>query len=69
MVATVVIFYPLFTFLERYIKNISSQYIQKSKTVTKSSFWGLLLGFTFAIAILFVMFASVWYGLKVPAFW
>ena len=64
MLATIVIFYPLFTILEKYIKHLSSKYIQKSKSITGNKIGGLMMGFTLAILILFMMFASVWYGLN-----
>lgn len=65
MIATVVVFYPLFSLLEYYVKKASKRYIQKSKSVTGNSFLGLIIGFTLAILVLFMMFASVWYNLNV----
>ena len=63
MVATVIIFYPLLNLVDTYIKKVSKKYIHQSKKVTGNSSIGLILGFTLAILVLFIMFAKVWYNL------
>ncbi|WMJ71852.1 hypothetical protein RCC89_01500 [Cytophagaceae bacterium ABcell3] len=61
MLAIILIFYPVFHYLDKYFKKTSQKYIQTSKKVTKSSFWGLVLGFGIAVFLLFMAFANVWY--------
>lgn len=64
MFVTVIVFYPLFSLLERYIKKASSSYIKSSKKMAGSSFFGLIIGYALAILVLFIMFAIVWYDLN-----
>ena len=59
MAVTVAIYYPLITFLEKYIQRASKKYAQASKGVAKSSSLGLTLGFVLALIILFALFAIV----------
>lgn len=61
MVVTVAIYYPLVTFLEKYIQRVSKKYAQASKGVAKSSTLGLTLGFCLALVVLFILFAKVLY--------
>lgn len=63
MAATVIIFFPLLSMLDAYVKKASRTYIKTSKKITGNSFWGLILGFTLAILVLFILFANVWYKL------
>lgn len=63
MLVTVLIFYPLLNILDLYIKKVSRKYINNSKKAVGNSSIGLILGFTLAILVLFIMFAKVWYNL------
>lgn len=65
MVIIIAVYYPALTFLEKYIKKISAEYIKSSKGIAKSSIIGLLVGFIVAFFILFSLFAHVWYNLNI----
>jgi len=61
MAAVVVIFYPAFNLIERYLHFASRKYIEGSKKISKNNFRGLLLGFILALILLFVGFCELWY--------
>lgn len=62
MIVTVAIYFPLLTFMEKYIQRASKRYAQASKGVAKSSTLGLTIGFVLALIILFALFAFVLHG-------
>lgn len=59
MVVTVIIYYPAFSLLEKFIKKASEEYIRTSKHATKSSYIGLIIGFLIAIIALFIGYAII----------
>ncbi|MFN6945435.1 MAG: hypothetical protein ACK4ND_10840 [Cytophagaceae bacterium] len=62
MAAIVLIFYPVFHFMDKYFKKTSEKYMQATKKVAKNSYLGLFIGFGVAVLLLFMAFANVWYG-------
>lgn len=61
MAVAVLVFYPAFHLIEKYMKYASQKYVQGSKKLGKNSFISLLVGFFLALALLFIGFAEVWY--------
>lgn len=61
MAAAVLIFYPVFRLLEKYIKAGSARYVKGSARLTGNKFAGLLIGFTVAVLLLFIGFSYTWY--------
>jgi hypothetical protein len=61
MVTAVVVFYPAFHFIQKYLKYTSEKYVQGAQKVTKNRFIGLMIGFALAIFLLFAAFSQVWY--------
>jgi uncharacterized protein YacL len=57
MAAVLAIYFPILTFLDKYIQRVSREYVKGSKNIVKNSFYGLLLGFLVAFLILFILFA------------
>lgn len=61
MVFTVIIFYPAFHFIEKFVRSASEKYVEKSKGITRNRLVGLMLGFAVALLLLFAGFAQVMY--------
>lgn len=64
MVIAVVIFYPAFKFIEKYLKGFSNKYMQKSRKFIGSSFFSALIAFILALFLLFMAFANLWYDVN-----
>lgn len=62
MAIIVVIFYPLFTKLEEWVKKISQKFIKSGKNVA-GKYLGLFLSFLIALLVLFYFYAKMWYGI------
>jgi hypothetical protein len=60
MAITVVIFYPLFTQLENWVKMISVKAVKGGKSVA-GKYFGLLFTFAVALVILAYFYAKMWY--------
>ncbi len=60
MAVTVVIFYPLFTKLEDWVKIISVKAVKSGKSVA-GKYLGLLFTFTIALVVLAYFYAKMWY--------
>jgi hypothetical protein len=58
----VLIFYPLFTKMEEWVKQISTKFIKTGKNVA-GKYFGLFLAFITAILILFYFYAKEWYNI------
>jgi hypothetical protein len=67
MIITVVVFYPAFLFVNKYLKNSNEKYVKSNNKVTKRRFVGLLGGFLIVLFLLFAAFSQVWYQ-KNPVF-
>ena len=63
MAITVVIFYPLFTKLEEWVKIISVKAIKSGKFVA-GKFFGLLFTFLTALLILAYFYTKAWYHIN-----
>ncbi|MBX9852589.1 MAG: CvpA family protein [Cytophagaceae bacterium] len=61
MLIAVIIFYPVFHFIEKYIHAASEKYVAGTKKVTNNRYIGLILGFAIAVFLLFAAFSQVWY--------
>lgn len=61
MVTAVIVFYPAFHFITKYLKYTSEKYVQGAQRVTKNRFVGLLIGFSLAIFLMFAAFSQIWY--------
>lgn len=62
MAIIVVIFYPLFTWMEEWVKKLSMKLMKSGKNVA-GKYLGLLLSFIVAILVLFYFYAKMWYGI------
>lgn len=60
MAIIVIVFYPLFTKMEEWVKKISTKFIKTGKSVA-GKYLGLFLSFFVAILILFYFYARMWY--------
>lgn len=60
MLIIVVVFYPLFTRLEEWVKRLSVKVIKSGRSLA-GKYLGLFLAFLTAIAILFYFYAKMWY--------
>ncbi len=65
MAIVVLIFAPAFALVNKYTKKLSKAYLRTSKKFSPSQKKGTLLGFTIAIFILFVLYASLRHNLHV----
>jgi uncharacterized protein YacL len=59
MFIIVIVYYPAFTIIEKFVLKASKEYVKSSKKAVKSSSFGLLIGFAVAVLILFYLFARV----------
>ncbi|HEY8401732.1 MAG TPA: hypothetical protein VIK89_10740 [Cytophagaceae bacterium] len=67
MSLTVIVFYPIFHFLDKYIELASKKYIEGAKKISGGTITGLAIGFSIALFALFAAFAQVWYNKNVLA--
>lgn len=67
MLVTVLIFVPMFGFVRSVMDKASKSYLKASKKIANKNSTGLLVGFSIAFAILFVLFASVRHNIDVVA--
>ncbi|HEX2919725.1 MAG TPA: hypothetical protein VHO50_01030 [Bacteroidales bacterium] len=58
----VIIFYPLFTKLEEWVKTISTRFIKTGKNVG-GKYIGLFLAFILAMLVLCYFYARMWYNI------
>jgi hypothetical protein len=61
MAVAVLVFYPAFHFIDKYLKYASERYLEATKKISGGNTVGLLIGFAIAIFLLFMAFAQVWY--------
>lgn len=61
MITAVVVFYPAFHFISRYIKYTSKKYVEGAQKITRKRFLGLIIGFLLALFLLFSAFSQIWY--------
>ncbi len=65
MAIVVLIFAPAFGLVTKYTKKLSQAYLKTSKKFSASNKNGALLGFTIAIFILFILYASLRHDINV----
>lgn len=61
MIMAVLIFYPAFHFISKYLKYTSKKYLAGAQKVTKKRLIGLMVGFAMALFLLFSAFSQIWY--------
>jgi hypothetical protein len=61
MVVAVVVFYPAFNVIEKYLHYASSKYVEGAKKISKNGFLGLVIGFFLALFLLFIGFSELWF--------
>ena len=59
MMVILAVYYPIVTFLDKYIQKASKTYVKQSKSLHKNSKMGLLIGISIAFFVLFILFALV----------
>lgn len=62
MAITVIVFYPLFTKMEEWVKKISMKFIKTGKSVA-GKYLGLFLAFLVAMLVLFYFYSKMWYNI------
>lgn len=60
-----VIYYPLFKFVNSMAEDISKYFIKKTKKATGSGIIGLILTFILGLAICFAIFLKLWYNVNI----
>jgi hypothetical protein len=60
MLVVVVVFYPLFTRMEEWVKKISTRFIKSGRNLG-GKYPGLFLAFIAAMMILFYFYVKMWY--------
>ncbi len=65
MLATIIVFVPLFSILNKWINSATKAYIKTGKKVASNSKIGLYLSFLIALFILFVLYARHRHGIDV----
>jgi hypothetical protein len=63
MAITVIIFYPLFTKLEEWVRGLSMKIIKKGKSMA-GKYLGLVLVFTSCLVVLSFFYAKMWYHIN-----
>jgi hypothetical protein len=61
MAVMLVIYYPLITYLDKYLKSGSQQLVKQSQTITKNRNLGMLIGFTAVVVLIWMALAKIWY--------
>ncbi len=62
MAITVAIFYPAFTFLHKYLKLFSGNYMKKGAKVAGNNVAGVVVAFIAAVFLLFLGFSKILYN-------
>ena len=63
MVASLVIYYPLFTFMEKYfIKSGSKNLVASTKKFTKHHIGGIVLAFAIVFLLVWIALVRIWYN-------
>lgn len=62
MIASLIVYYPVFTFMEKYIKNSSKHLITNTKKIANHNIGGIILAFTVAFFVIWVALARIWYN-------
>ena len=65
MLLVIVIFYPLYELFKEISKSFIESYLRRSKKAMRSRFIGLLVGFFVALAVLYSVYAYLWYDINV----
>jgi hypothetical protein len=63
MAITVIIFYPLFTKLEEWVRGLSMKIIKKGKSMA-GKYLGLVLVFASCLVVLSFFYAKMWYHIN-----
>lgn len=64
MLVIVLVFYPLFTRVEDWVKGISTRFIRTGKNLG-GKYLGLFLAFFTGMIILFYFYVKMWYGIDI----
>ncbi len=67
MVASLVVYYPVFTFLEKYFKSGSKNLIVNTKKIAKHNYGGLVLAFAVAFLLIWIIMVRIWYNRNIFA--
>ena len=65
MLVIIGLFYPLYEFLKHLSKGFMGSYFRQSKRITNSSFGGLFFGLLLALAVLYGVYAQLWYEIDI----
>lgn len=64
MAIVVLIFYPLFTKLEEWVKDLSLKVVKTGKSIA-GNYLGLVLVFIICLVVLFWFYAKMWYHIDI----
>jgi hypothetical protein len=62
MVAALLIYYPLFTFMEKHFKSGSKNLVKNTQKATKHNLWGVILAFGIAFFFIWIALVRIWYN-------
>jgi hypothetical protein len=63
----VLVFYPMFTIMEKILESITHSYVTKTKNVTGGSYKGLIVAFILGVAVLYFAYLKVWFNINIFA--
>ncbi|HWZ22991.1 MAG TPA: hypothetical protein VNW06_10080 [Cytophagaceae bacterium] len=61
MLASIVVYYPVFTFLDKYFKSGSKNLLASTKKIANHHIGGVLLAFALSFFLIWVALARIWY--------
>lgn len=61
MVVMLVLYYPMITYLDKYLKSGSQQIVKHSQTITKNRNLGMFIGFIAVVILIWMALAKIWY--------
>ena len=62
MLLAVCIFYPAFSFINKYLKDFSGKFMKKSSSIIGSQLLGKIIGFMLALLLIFLALAQILYN-------
>lgn len=64
MLIVVIVFYPLFTWLDKFSENFAGKFIKAGKKITGKKA-GVVLSFIIALLVLYYLYGKVWFNVNV----
>ena len=61
MVASLIVYYPVFTFMEKYFISGSKNLVANTKKIAKHNIGGVILAFAVAFFLIWIALVRIWY--------